>query len=178
MAAAGSMERPVSRGARQKWGCLVGSDEHGLRPQAQPKNRRMAGIYAAYSRRRDARYQDCRRGNSAANLGASSSCRHTCQSRTVGVTDCRRSPVKQAKQGAEKVVYFVIPSEARNLSAILIGEKRDSSARSVPRNDKMLSFSETCKGDFGGPGWNGHLRASPHAPLHSRRGIAGAKLNN
>jgi hypothetical protein len=41
---------------------------------------------------------------------------------------------------AESVIYFVIPSEARNLSLIETQEKRDSSARSVPRNDKMLSF--------------------------------------
>jgi hypothetical protein len=46
---------------------------------------------------------------------------------------------------AEKVVYFVIPSEARNLSLIETQEKRDSSARSVPRNDKILSFSATCE---------------------------------
>jgi hypothetical protein len=39
-------------------------------------------------------------------------------------------------EAAEKVVYFVIPSEARNLSWIETQEKRDSSARSAPRNDK------------------------------------------
>jgi hypothetical protein len=38
-----------------------------------------------------------------------------------------------ASQLAEKVVYFVIPSEARNLSLIENQEKRDSSARSAPR---------------------------------------------
>jgi hypothetical protein len=37
--------------------------------------------------------------------------------------------------------YFVIPSEARNLSLIKTQEKRDSSARSAPRNDKIVSFS-------------------------------------
>jgi hypothetical protein len=43
----------------------------------------------------------------------------------------------------EKVVYLVIPSEARNLSCILPQEKRDCSARSVPRNDKSFSFFAT-----------------------------------
>jgi len=52
---------------------------------------------------------------------------------------------EQAEQAAEKVVYFVIPSEARNLSLIKAQEKRDSSARSVPRNDKSLSFSAVCE---------------------------------
>src|SRR4029077_20660975 len=45
------------------------------------------------------------------------------------------------EQAAEKAVYFVIPSEARNLSSIETQGKRDSSARSVPRNDKLLGFS-------------------------------------
>jgi hypothetical protein len=51
----------------------------------------------------------------------------------------------QAEQVAEKVVRFVIPSEARNLSLIEIQKKRDSSARSVPRNDKNLDFSAACE---------------------------------
>src|SRR5260370_35768402 len=50
-----------------------------------------------------------------------------------------------AEQIAEKVVYFVIPSEARNLSSIETQGKRDSSARSVPRNDKLLGFSAACE---------------------------------
>src|SRR4029077_6544610 len=45
------------------------------------------------------------------------------------------------EQAAEKAVYFVIPSEARNLSSIETQGKRDSSARRVPRNDKLLGFS-------------------------------------
>ena len=90
MASASSMERHLSGGARQKWRRLVGSHEHGLRPQTQPKNGRMAGIHAADSWRRDAGYQDCRRGSSAASLGASGSCRHPCQDRTAGVADCRK----------------------------------------------------------------------------------------
>jgi hypothetical protein len=40
----------------------------------------------------------------------------------------------------EKVAYGVIPSEARNLSLFKTQEKRDSSARSVPRNDIVLNF--------------------------------------
>jgi hypothetical protein len=36
---------------------------------------------------------------------------------------------ERGEQAAEKVVYFVIPSEARNLSLIETQEKRDSSAR-------------------------------------------------
>jgi hypothetical protein len=46
-----------------------------------------------------------------------------------------------AEQAAKKVIYVVIPSEARNLSSIETQGKRDSSARSVPRNDKLLGFS-------------------------------------
>src|SRR5579864_5041170 len=58
------------------------------------------------------------------------------------------------KQAAEKIIYFVIPSprtersrraEARNLSLIYMQERRDSSARSPPRNDKKLSSSATSK---------------------------------
>ena len=49
--------------------------------------------------------------------------------------------VAQASQAAEEVVYFVIPSEARNLSALESQRKRDSSARSMPRNDKIVIFS-------------------------------------
>jgi hypothetical protein len=37
--------------------------------------------------------------------------------------------------------YFVILSEARNPSLLETKEKADSSARSAPRNDKMISFS-------------------------------------
>jgi hypothetical protein len=50
-------------------------------------------------------------------------------------------PVARASQAGEKEAYFVIPSEARNLSLIEAQKKRDSSARSVPRNDKLFSFS-------------------------------------
>jgi hypothetical protein len=54
---------------------------------------------------------------------------------------CCFSPIKiktrQAEEGAEKVFYFVIPSEVRNLSLVYAPKKRDSSARGAPRNDKM-----------------------------------------
>ena len=50
-----------------------------------------------------------------------------------------------AEQAAKKVIYVVIPSEARNLSSIETQGKRGSSARSVPRNDKLLGFSATSK---------------------------------
>jgi hypothetical protein len=52
---------------------------------------------------------------------------------------------------AEKVFYFVIPNEARNLSLIETEEKRHSSARSVARftenvlrerNEKSFSFAQ------------------------------------
>ena len=49
-----------------------------------------------------------------------------------------------AEQIAEKVVYFVIPSEARNLSSVLTQRKE----REIPRfarNDKRLSFSAACE---------------------------------
>jgi hypothetical protein len=39
---------------------------------------------------------------------------------------------EQVSQALEKVVYFVIPNEARNLSMVETQEKRDSSARSLP----------------------------------------------
>src|SRR6266851_1122143 len=55
-----------------------------------------------------------------------------------------------AIQAAEKVVYFVIPSEARNLSSISMQEKRDSSARSAPRNDKNLSFPQAVLPELSG----------------------------
>jgi hypothetical protein len=45
----------------------------------------------------------------------------------------------------KRVIYFVIPNEVRNLSLVQTGEKRDSSARSAPRNDKNLSFSASCE---------------------------------
>jgi hypothetical protein len=45
---------------------------------------------------------------------------------------------------AEKVIYFVIPNEVRNLSLVLTREKRDSSVRSAPRNDKNMSFFASC----------------------------------
>jgi hypothetical protein len=53
-----------------------------------------------------------------------------------------------AKQVAAKVAYSVIPSEARNPSLFKPQEKRDSSARSVPRNDNILSYSGACKAVF------------------------------
>jgi hypothetical protein len=53
-------------------------------------------------------------------------------------------PAARTEQIAEKVIYFVIPGEVRNLSLVLTQEKRDSSARSAPRNDKNMSFSSIC----------------------------------
>jgi ABC-type Fe3+ transport system substrate-binding protein len=49
--------------------------------------------------------------------------------------------VAQSSQFAEIVPLVVIPNEVRNLSVLEIQEKRDSSARSAPRNDKVLSVS-------------------------------------
>jgi hypothetical protein len=46
-------------------------------------------------------------------------------------------PAARTEQIAEKVIYFVIPDEVRNLSLVLTQEKRDSSTRSAPRNDKI-----------------------------------------
>jgi len=48
-----------------------------------------------------------------------------------------------AEEAAEKVLFSVIPSEARNPSSIETQEKRDSSAKTMPRNDGVLSFSAT-----------------------------------
>jgi hypothetical protein len=53
--------------------------------------------------------------------------------------------VAQASKPAAKVIYFVIPSEARNLSSIETRVKRDSSARSVPQNDNNFSLSQAVK---------------------------------
>jgi hypothetical protein len=65
-----------------------------------------------------------------------------CRARLQPCHEARR--IKAALQAAEKVVYFVISSEARNLSLLESQEKRDSSARSAPRNDKNVSFSAAC----------------------------------
>ena|ERR1700682_4357489 len=51
----------------------------------------------------------------------------------------------RTEQVAEKVSLVVIPNEVRNPSVLETQEKRDSSARSVPRNDNVLSFSATCE---------------------------------
>jgi len=48
-------------------------------------------------------------------------------------------------QLAEKVVYGVIPSEARNPSLFKTQEKRDSSANSVPRNDNILIVPQSVR---------------------------------
>jgi DNA polymerase elongation subunit (family B) len=42
--------------------------------------------------------------------------------------------------------YDVIPSKARNPSGFETEEQRDSSARGVPRNDRVLSVSANCEG--------------------------------
>jgi hypothetical protein len=41
----------------------------------------------------------------------------------------------------QKNPYFVILSEARNLSVIAFKKKRDSSANTMPQNDKCFRFS-------------------------------------
>jgi hypothetical protein len=48
-----------------------------------------------------------------------------------------------ALQFAEKITLIVIPNEVRNLSVLKCQEKRDPSARSVPRNDTVSLFSAT-----------------------------------
>jgi hypothetical protein len=47
----------------------------------------------------------------------------------------------QGESAAEVAFCFVIPNEVRNLCRVYMQEKRDSSARNAPRNDKPLSFS-------------------------------------
>jgi hypothetical protein len=44
------------------------------------------------------------------------------------------------EEAAEKSIYFVIPNEVRNLSWVQTQEKRDSSAKGAPRNDKIRVF--------------------------------------
>jgi iron complex transport system substrate-binding protein len=51
---------------------------------------------------------------------------------------------KTPRQVADKAPSVVIPNEVRNLSAFETQEKRDSSTRSVPRNDNVLGFSASC----------------------------------
>ena len=50
--------------------------------------------------------------------------------------------MSQATKAVKKTLYFVIPNEVRNLSLVYAQEKRDSSARSAPRNDRNLSFPQ------------------------------------
>src|ERR1700675_383112 len=59
---------------------------------------------------------------------------------------CTQNPnnIAQTERVAEKVALIVIPNEVRNLSGFECQEKRDSSARSVPRHDNVLSFSASC----------------------------------
>lgn len=45
-----------------------------------------------------------------------------------------------AEMLAEKVVHVVIPGGARNLSGAKIKGMRDSSAKSMPRNESLPSF--------------------------------------
>jgi hypothetical protein len=59
----------------------------------------------------------------------------------IGIVYAKNAFVAQASEAAEKVVYFVIPSEARNLSSIEAQETKDASARSARWNDKIVSFS-------------------------------------
>jgi molybdate transport system substrate-binding protein len=50
-------------------------------------------------------------------------------------------------QAAKKVLFAVIPNEVRNLSLSKTQEKRDSSARNVPRNDIVICFFASCLAD-------------------------------
>jgi hypothetical protein len=52
----------------------------------------------------------------------------------------RPSSSRTSLQLAERVLYFVIPSEARNLSVFETQKKRDSSARRALGNDKIAGF--------------------------------------
>ena len=47
-------------------------------------------------------------------------------------------------QGSEPRLFIVIPNEARNLSWVSAQGRRDSSARSAPRNDNAICFSAGC----------------------------------
>jgi hypothetical protein len=60
----------------------------------------------------------------------------------------RKSKTEESEPAAEKVIYFVIPSKARNLSLIEAQAKRASSARCALRNDKNLDFSAGCEEPF------------------------------
>jgi hypothetical protein len=46
----------------------------------------------------------------------------------VGFRCAHQGQKREAEQAAEKVNYFVIPNEVRNLSLVYTREKRDSSA--------------------------------------------------
>jgi hypothetical protein len=56
-----------------------------------------------------------------------------------------RRITRQAEQAAEKMIYFVVPNEVRNISFPTFKPRRDSSARSAPRNEKMLVFPQKVK---------------------------------
>jgi hypothetical protein len=61
------------------------------------------------------------------------------------IFDSAKIKRRQPEQAAEKVAFSVIPSEARNPSSIETQEKRDSSAKNMPGNDDVMSFSATCE---------------------------------
>ena len=44
-----------------------------------------------------------------------------------------------------KTLLVVIPNEVRNRSAVLAKRKRDSSARSAPRNDNVSDNAASCE---------------------------------
>src|SRR6266852_4370274 len=64
----------------------------------------------------------------------------------VKIRTSRGNNFRPALTDCGKVLHLVIPSEARNLFLIETQEKRDSSARSAPRNDKIMGgFPQSVK---------------------------------
>jgi hypothetical protein len=61
------------------------------------------------------------------------------------VSRARRKKADRLDRLAEKHLLTVIPNGVRNPSVLQIQERRDSSAKRLPRNDGDLSFSAGCK---------------------------------
>ena len=55
----------------------------------------------------------------------------------------RQSKGRDDQPNGENVLRIVIPSEARNLTSLIVQRKRYSSARGVPRNENLLNFRES-----------------------------------
>jgi len=65
-----------------------------------------------------------------------------CRARLQPCREARR--IVTEPQAAEKVVHFVIPSEARNLSSICTDEKKERFLASLGMTKRVEPFSAAC----------------------------------